>query len=68
MLLDTLGASLLWNMSVGKGFVWAAEGTTTAKDEGKIGTGHGFQSCLIFQLILRYKDIIKMDLDLMVFI
>ena len=42
MPLDTLGASTLWNMSAGKGFVWAAEGTTTAKEQGKIGAGHNF--------------------------
>ena len=53
MLLCTLGASLLGNLLSGKG-------TITADEQ--------FWCCPILYMILKYKNIMKMNLDFMVFI
>ena len=54
VLLGTLGATLLGNMLIGKRVLRAGEGTTRG--------GEKFQYHLIFQLILKYKCIIKINL------
>ena len=71
MLLDTLGASLFGNMFPGKGIagygnkrVKKGQGTVRAD----YGTKIDFQSHLIYRLSLRYRGIIRMNPDLMVFI
>ena len=58
MLLGSLSASLLGNLLTGKGTIRAGEGTIRA--------GQDFY--LIIWKILKYKSIIKMNLNLMVFI
>ena len=65
MLLRTLGACLLENISIGRGRNRARERIVRA--------GYGnkkidFYCRFILRLILRYKNIIKLNLDLMVFI
>ena len=60
MLLGTLGASLLQNPLIDKGTIGAGEGTMRA--------GEDFLCLFIIQQILKYKSIIKMNLDLIVFI
>ena len=78
MLLGTLGASLLGNHLAGKGIYRAGKG----KGKGKDRAGYGRPSSSALQnnnkmdlqyrptlyLILKYKNIIKMNQDLMVFI
>ena len=61
MLLGTLGASLLENMLAGKGVMRAGEGT--------VRVGYGSKRSLLKKnfCILKYKCIIKMNLDLMGF-
>ena len=56
MFLGTLGASLLQKLLIGKGTIRAVEG--------RIRTGQDLQC----HFILKYKSIIKMKLNLMVFI
>ena len=60
MLLGTLGASLLENLLTSKG--------TIREDEGTIRGGENFYCHLILYLLLKYKNIIKMNLNLMMFI
>ena len=67
MLLGTLGASLLENLLAGKGTIKADEGTIRAV-EGLIRTGQDFQCFQILKRIFKYKSIIKMNLNLIVFI
>ena len=67
MLLGTLGASLLGNLLTVKGTITADEGTIRAV-EGTIRAGGSFQCCPVLQLSLKYKNIMKMNLNLMVFI
>ena len=67
MFLGTLGASLLGNLLIGKGVIRAGEGIIRA-GEGTTRTGQSFQFRLILQLTLKYKSIIKVNLNLMVFI
>ena len=76
MLLGTLGASVLGNLLIGKGAIatnlgWstirAAEGTFRA-GEGTVRAGFNFWCHLIFSQILECKFIIKMNLNLTVFI
>ena len=57
MFLGNLGASLLRNLLTVKDTIRAGEGMIRA---GEV--------CRILQLILKYKSIIKMNLNLMVFI
>ena len=57
MLLGTLGASLLGNLLTVKDTIRAGEGMIRAGEASHI-----------LQLILKYKSIIKMNLNLMVFI
>ena len=61
MLLRTLAASLLGNALTGRG------GKIRAGKE-TIKTGENFWRCLILYVILKYKNIIKTNLNLMVFI
>ena len=69
MLLGTLGASLLGNMLAGKGI---ASGSGNKKGKGIVSAGHGKEWDFYFRHILwqifKYKDIIKINQDLMVFI
>ena len=60
MLLGILAVSLLGNALKGRG--------VTRADEGKIRTGQNFECCLIVLLILKYKTIIKTNLNLVVLI
>ena len=60
MLLGILGASLLGNLLTGKSIIKAGEGTIRA--------GENFECRPILYLILRYKNIIRKNLNLMVFI
>ena len=60
MLLGVLGTSLLKNISAGKSAIRAAKGTIRAAS--------GFYSWFFFQLILKYKDIIMININLMMFI
>ena len=60
MLYDTLGASLLGIILVGKGLIRADKGLRRAREN--------FLCYFILYLILKFKDIIKMNLDLMGFI
>ena len=62
MLAATLGASLLGKMLAGKLVKTADEGTIRA------GEGQDFWCRLINYLILKYKNIIKMNIDLMGFL
>ena len=59
-LLATLGASLLGSTSASKGVIWACKGTIRA--------GQNFYCRLILWLILKCKNIIKANLNLMVLI
>ena len=61
MLLRTLAASLLGSALTGRG------GKITAGKE-TIKAGENFWRCLILYVILKYKNIIKTTLNLMVFI
>ena len=56
MLLDTLGACLLGYLLTGKGAIAASQGKETIR------------ACEIKMIKLKYKSIIKMNLNLMVFI
>ena len=67
ILLGTLGASLLENLLTGKDTIKADESTIRAV-EGLIRTGQDFQHFLILRRIFKYKSIIKMNLNLIVFI
>ena len=58
MLLGKLGPSLLGNLLTGKGTIRTSEGT--------VRVGQDFQCRLIPYLILKYKSIIKMNLNLMI--
>ena len=60
MLQGTSDASLLGNILAGQGVM--------RTDEQSITAGQDFWCCPIFQQILKYKRIIKMSLNLMVFI
>ena len=60
MWLGTLAASTLGNALTGKGVIRA--------NEGVIRAGQNFKWSLILQLTLKYKYIIKMNINLMVFI
>ena len=60
MLWEALSASLLKNPLRGKGTIRAGEGTVRAAQD--------FSCQLFLQQILKYKSIIKMNLDLMLFI
>ena len=68
-----LGTSLLGNILAGKGAIVMNQGRGVNRaDEGVIRAGYGnkmdFKCCLILLLILKYKNIIRMNLDLTVFI
>ena len=75
MLLGTLGASLLGNLLTGKGILRAGSGNKKGKRNKKgkgiarAGTGKQWDlKCrLILYQILKYRNIIKMNQDLMVF-
>ena len=60
MILGNLGASLLGNILTGKEVIRAGEGT--------IRPGQIISCCIMLSLFLKYKSIIKMNLNLMVFI
>ena len=60
ILIGTLGASLLENLLRGKGTIRAGEGT--------IWCSQDFWCCLTLSQILKYQNIIKTNLNLMVFI
>ena len=62
MLLGTIATSLLVNMLTGKGVIRAGEGTA------RVGYGSKKSSIKKKLQILKYKCIIKMNLDLMGFI
>ena len=59
MLLGTLLASLLGNLLTSKDGIRTGEGTVRG--------GQDFSCCVILQQILKYKSIIKMNVNLMVF-
>ena len=59
-LLGKSGAILSGNLIAGKGIIRAGDGL--------IRTGQYFSCCLILWLILKYKDIMKMNRSFMVFI
>ena len=59
MLVGTLGAIVLGNLLTSKDAVKAVEGLSKAEQN--------FKCCLIFQQILKYRSIIKINLTLMVF-
>ena len=65
--LGTLGASLLGNLLTDNSTITPGEDKITAS-EGAIKTGKVFQYFLISWQILKYRNIIKSDLKLMVFI
>ena len=56
MLAATLGASLLGNMLIGK--------VISKSGEGRIGAGQDFYFCLILELTLKQKNIMKMIINL----
>ena len=60
MLLDTIGASWLGNLLTGRGTIRAGESTIRA--------GQNLWCCLILWLTLKYKIMIKINLNLIVFI
>ena len=60
MLLGNLGTSLLGNILTGKEVIRAGEGT--------IRPGQNISCCIMLSLFLKYKSVIKMNLNLMVFI
>ena len=69
MLLGALEPSLLGNMLTGKGILRAGYGNKQGKEIW--GTGYGskkFLFRLMLLLILKYRSIIRMRLDLMEFI
>ena len=76
MLLCTLSAGLLGNFLTGKGIYRAGKGKRINRaTEGIIRAGYGnnsskmdFQFRLIFQQTLKFKNIMKMNQNLMVFI
>ena len=63
MLLGTLALSLLGSALAGKGVMRGDEGMIRA---GKGTIGRVFNAASIFKIILKYKNIIKMNLYLMV--
>ena len=67
MLLGTLSASSLENILTGKGMNRAVEGFIRAVYGSSI-KNKDFYYRLILYLILKYKSIIKVNLDLIVFI
>ena len=74
MLLGILGASLLGNMLVGKGINRAeydSKDFHSKRGKGIIRVGYGykldFRYHLILWLVLKYKNIIRMNPDLMEF-
>ena len=65
MFTGTLGASLLWNLLIGKRTIRAGKGATaTSQGQGTIRAGQDFKCSLIFYQILKYKSVIKMNLNL----
>ena len=60
MILGNLGASLLGNILTGKEVIRAGEGT--------IRPSQNISCCIMLSLFLKYKSVIKMNLNLMVFI
>ena len=67
MLLGTLGASLLWNMLSGKGTIATKAGKLTLRaGESTIRAGQIVRCRIILKLNLKYKSIIKMNLNLVV--
>ena len=49
MFIATLGASLLWNLLIGKGTIRAGKGATaTSQGQGTIRAGQDFKCSLIF--------------------
>ena len=74
MLLGTLGASLLGNMLSGKGIV--REGYGNKEGKGILRAGYGSKGSSITKIlhhpileqIFKYRNIIRMSLDLMQFI
>ena len=66
MILDTLGASLLENMLARKGTVRASSAKGIVK--GDYGNEIDFYCRFIHEQTLKYKSIIKMNQDLIVFI
>ena len=59
MTVVTLGVRLLGSMLLGKGILRTGEGVNRAMQD--------FQWCLIVEFILKYKNTIRMNLDLRVF-
>ena len=73
MLLGTIRDSLFGNMLAAKGIVRAGYDNKKVKQgQGIVRAGYGskmdFQCCHILSLTLRYKSIIRMNPNLMVFI
>ena len=66
MLLGTLGANLLGHLLTGKNTIKAGK-STNAAGEGTTRADQNFQCRLVFSLILKYKNIIKTNINLMVF-
>ena len=69
MFQGNLVGSLLGNLLAGKGIARAGSGNKKGKGIVRAGTGkeRDFYCCLIIQQILKYKGIIKMKQNLMVF-
>ena len=72
MLLGTLRVTLLGNMlAAAKGIVRAGSGNKKGKGKGIVRAGYGneinFLCCLILEQTLKYKCIIRMNQNLMVF-
>ena len=71
MLLDTSGASLLGNLWERKRIVGAGSGNKKGTGIVRAGTGkewyHSLKNDLILWQILKYKSIMKMNQDLMMF-
>ena len=69
ILLRNLGVSLLRNLLTDKGVIAMSQRRGTIRaGKGTVGTGMDFYWCLILLEILKYKSIIKTNLNLMVFI
>ena len=64
-----LSASLLGNLLTGKDIIKAGEkALATCRRQGTIRSGQDFQCRPILKLILKYESVIKMNVNLMVFI